>query len=113
MTQPAPEATEIQAGWRPGSVGTQWFFFNDPIHDAMEEAIRRVPFGASRIPILSAEHLLVCKAAFDRPKDWLDIEQMILMTDRLDRGEVWKWMSRIEPAGESRSARLRDLLSDG
>ena len=33
-----------------------------------------VPFADARIRVLSPEHLTVCKAVFDRPKDWVDIE---------------------------------------
>src|SRR5262249_16262664 len=53
------------------------FFSYDPFHDAMEAGIRRVPFGDVLIPILGPEHLVVCKAMFDRPKDWLDIPQVL------------------------------------
>lgn len=87
------------------------FFSNDPIHDAMEAAIRAVPFGDERIPILSPEHLLLCKVAFDRPKDWLDIEQMVLLTSDLDRAEIDRWMDQLVVAGDPRRARLEELLS--
>jgi hypothetical protein len=41
--------------------------------------ISRTPgqLGPVQIPILSPEHLIVCKVVFDRPKDWLDVEEMI------------------------------------
>ena len=57
-----------------GRTPVDLFFSYDPFHDAMAGGIRRVPFGDIMIPILGPEHLVVCKAMFDRPKDWLDID---------------------------------------
>ncbi|HYM53832.1 MAG TPA: hypothetical protein VES97_00605, partial [Solirubrobacteraceae bacterium] len=54
------------------------FFAYDEIHQAMRRESRLVPFGDDRLPILAPEHLLTCKAIFDRPKDWLDIEQVLV-----------------------------------
>ena len=42
------------------------------------------PSAATTVSILSPEHLAVCKAMFDRRKDWLDIEQMLIASDDLD-----------------------------
>src|SRR4051812_8715406 len=53
------------------------FYAYDELHDEMARQARRVPFGDDEIPVLGPEHLLVCKAVFDRPKDWIDIEQML------------------------------------
>lgn len=86
------------------------FFSYDPFHERMGEARRRVPFGEDRIPILSPEHLIVCKAAFDRPKDWLDIEQILVGAPDLDREEVRGWVERISGAESETAARLEELL---
>ena len=45
---------------------------------------RMVRFGAVDIPILAPEDLIVCKAIFDRPKDWLDIEEMLRWGTEVD-----------------------------
>jgi hypothetical protein len=87
------------------------FFAYDPVHGAMERASRRVPFGDRRIPILSAEHLIVCKAAFDRPKDWIDIEQVILLQPALARGEVLDWLRRLLGPKDRRTVRVDALLT--
>lgn len=101
-----------QARWWWGRTPIDLFFSYDPIHEAMSEEIRRVPFGDDeRIPILSPEHLLVCKAVFDRPKDWLDIEQMLLVAEGIDRGEVREWIRRIAGEGDPRTERLEELLA--
>lgn len=99
-----------QARWRWDQTPVDLFFANDPIHDAMRERIRRVPFGDIRIPILAPEHLLICKVAFDRPKDWLDIEQMLLLEADLDRAEVERWLERFVGTEDPRRSRLDELL---
>ncbi len=43
-----------------------------------------VRFGPVDIPILAPEDLIVCKAIFDRPKDWLDIEEMLRWGTEVD-----------------------------
>lgn len=75
--------------------------------------IRREPFGDSTIPVLAPEHLLVCKAVFDRPKDWLDIEQMLVSVDELDGQEVRSWLDRIVSADDPRRERFEKLADPG
>jgi hypothetical protein len=89
------------------------FFAYDPLHDAMRRAIRKEPFGETTIPILSPEHLLVCKAIFNRPKDWLDIEQMLVCVDDLDPAEIRRWLERILGPDDPRSQRFEEVLRNG
>jgi hypothetical protein len=89
------------------------FFAYDDLHDAMRRAIRKEPFGEATIPILSPEHLLVCKTIFNRPKDWLDIEQMVVCVDELDTEEIRGWLARIVGAADPRSERFEEMLRDG
>ncbi len=100
-----------QSRWRWGETPVDLFFNNDPIHDAMKERVRRVPFADRRIPVLAPEHLLICKVAFDRPKDWLDIEQMLLLTPDMDRDEIDRWLARLLSPEDPRHARLTALMS--
>lgn len=93
--------------WGPNPVDL--FFAYDPLHEAMRSAVRNQPFADTRIPVLAPEHLLVCKAVFNRPKDWLDIEQMLVMLDELDLDEVHMWLERIVGADDSRLERLSML----
>jgi hypothetical protein len=88
------------------------FFAYDALHQAMGEAVRKQPFGESRIPILAPEHLLICKAIFDRPKDWLDIEQMVVCVEELDRREVLAWLARIVGVEDPRYERSAALLAE-
>lgn len=81
------------------------FFAYDALHDAMRAVVRLEPFADARIPILSPEHLLVCKAIFNRSKDWLDIEQIAVSVDDLDTAEILSWLDRILGAEDPRRER--------
>lgn len=103
---------------RDGQVRIWWdrnpvdlFFSYDPFHDEMRRSARRVPFNGTTIPILGPEHLAVCKAMFDRPKDWLDIEQMIVATSPLDLEEVKEWLERMVGNDNPRMERLLEIES--
>jgi hypothetical protein len=71
----------------------------------MRTATRQVPFGDVMIPILSPEHLVVCKAVYDRPKDWLDIEQVLDSDPTVDREEITRWLSALVGPDDARYAR--------
>ena len=114
---------ETRAVKRDGQVRLWWgrnpvdvFFSYDAVHDAMRDAARTVPFGEQRIPILAPEHLLVAKVAFNRAKDWLDIEQMLLAVPDIDRSEVDRWLDHLVGPHDARRERLRlmkrELLGD-
>ncbi len=101
---------------RDGQVRLWWgrnpvdlFFSYDAFHDEMRKAIRKVPFAEETIPILSPEHLAICKAMFDRPKDWLDIEQILVATDPFDLAEVEGWLKRMVGDDNPRLKRLSEL----
>jgi hypothetical protein len=92
------------------------FFAYDEIHDAMRRGSRLVPFGDDKLPVLGPEHLVVCKALFDRPKDWLDIEQMLVCTEHIDIAEIDTWLTRIVGDDDPRKQRFdhtADELLDG
>ena len=88
------------------------FFAYHPLHDAMRERIRRVPFGDDEIPILAGEHLLTAKVLFDRPKDWIDIEQMLVLQPTLDTAEAHRWLDGYLPSDDQRLDHLRRLERD-
>jgi len=103
---------------RAGQVRLWWdrnpvdlFFSYDPFHEEMKRRARRVPFGETTIPILAPEHLAVCKAIFDRPKDWLDIEQVLVATPSLDLAEIEAWLRALAGEEDPRLARLREILA--
>lgn len=101
---------------RDGQVRLWWdrnpvdlFFSYDPFHDEMRRAARKVPFADATIPILAPEHLTVCKAMFDRPKDWIDIEQILVATSPLDLAEIEDWLTRMVGDQDHRMQKLREL----
>lgn len=104
-------ARDGQALLRWGRNPVDVFFAYDPFHEVMASRVRTVPFGGETIPILAPEHLIVCKAAFDRPKDWIDIEQMMAGVESMDRKELDLWLGRVlgpDSEATSRVARLWD-----
>lgn len=99
-----------QCRLRWGATPIDLFFAYDPLHEAMRTATRSQPFGETRIPVLAPEHLAVCKAVFNRPKDWLDIEQMLVLTGDLDSAETQGWLERILGADDPRVKRFSALV---
>ena len=92
-----------------GRTPVDLFFSYDPFHDAMQAGIRRVPFGEVFIPILGPEHLVVCKAMFDRPKDWLDIPQVLVGVEDFDVDEVRRWLDAMVGSDDQRWERFDAL----
>ena len=101
---------QVRVMW--GRVPLDLFFAYDPLHEAMARSVRTVPFGDDTIPVLSPEHLMICKVVFNRPKDWLDIEQMLLIVDDLDAADVRVWVARILGADDARVARFDRTVAD-
>jgi len=87
------------------------FFAYDEIHEEMRKEARKVPFADTSLPILAPEHLAICKAMFDRPKDWIDIEQMLVATDDLDVVEIVRQLNRMVGPENPRLQRLDELKS--
>lgn len=86
------------------------FFATLDLHQEMARRSRPVSFGPVQIPILSPEHLIVCKAVFDRPKDWVDIEEMVAWGTEIDEVEVLRWIDHILGRDSEQRARLVELL---
>lgn len=53
------------------------FFDYAPLHEQAARGVRQVPFAGRRIPVLGAVELVLFKALFDRPKDWVDIAAVV------------------------------------
>jgi hypothetical protein len=100
---------EIELDWDSNLL--HLFLSTDPLHDRMKEEIKQAPFKGATIPIVSPEHLVVRKAILDRPKDWLDIEQMLVATSPLDLGEIREWLERMVGKDDPRMSRLLEVES--
>jgi len=85
------------------------FFSYDQLHEEMPQATRRVPLGRTEIPIVGPEHLVIRKAILGRAKDWLDIEAILLATERLDLDAIASWLERLVGPGDPRVTKMRDL----
>ena len=82
------------------------FFAYDAFHDAAGAAVRVVPFADESIPILAPEHLVVCKAVFNRAKDWVDIDAMQTDGTEFDVAEIVRWVGRIAGDDDPRYTRV-------
>ncbi len=87
------------------------FFATLDLHQEMAIRSRAVRFGPVEIPILSPEHLIVCKAIFDRPKDWVDIEEMVGWGTEIDRAMVLGWIEQLLGADSEQNERLATMLA--
>jgi hypothetical protein len=89
------------------------FFATTDLHFEMAERARVVRFGPVDLPILAPEDLIICKAVFDRPKDWLDIEEMLRWGTRVDAARALGWVGEILGPQSRQYARLNEVLSAG
>jgi Nucleotidyltransferase of unknown function (DUF6036) len=86
---------QVRLPWDP-SPEIDLFFSTVPFHESCQRRARRVPFDGGEITVLSGEDLTVCKAFFNRPKDWPDIRQMLLMQgSALDIEYIRHWLREI------------------
>lgn len=109
---PADEAPD-----REGQIQLRWdesvidvFLSHDPLHEEMASATRDVPFAGIEVPIVAPEHLIIRKAIIDRPKDWLDIEQILIATEPVDLPEIEAWLVAMVGEDNPRLKRLREVL---
>jgi hypothetical protein len=87
------------------------FFATLPLHEEMASRARTVELAGKEIPILSPEDLVICKAVFDRPKDWVDIEAMFAWGTDLDVMLIDRWIVEILGPGSPAQKRLEALAS--
>ena len=77
-----PGTAEVVA--RDGQVRLWWddtpidlFLDYAPLHARAARGVREVPFGGQQIRVLGVVELILFKALFDRPKDWVDIAAVV------------------------------------
>jgi len=89
------------------------FYADLPFHRAIHEAAVEQPWlDDELLPFLSAEHIVACKAIFDRPKDWPDIEQILFGMDAFDAAEALRHVADIAGTDSQRYQRLRRAIID-
>ena len=84
------------------------FFAASEFHLEVGDRCRPVAFGGRTVRVLAAEDLAVFKAMFDRPKDWVDIDEMAV-SGALDRAVASSRLKAILGSADSRVARLAGL----
>jgi hypothetical protein len=103
---------EGQGRVRWGRTPLDLFYSYNPLHDEMAAEVRDQPFGGdSTLPVLAPEHLVVCKAVFDRPKDWVDISEVVATTD-FSHSTVTGWLEEIVGADDARTLRFRAVSAE-
>lgn len=75
-----------------------------PLHGQAARNVRVVPFAGSTIRVLGPVELLLFKALFDRPKDWVDIATVV-DADAVDRRAVRRSLVRLFGAQDGRLAK--------
>jgi hypothetical protein len=99
---------EARLDW--GGTPLDVFFATTDFHREMAEWACLVRFGLVEIPILAPEHLIVCKAVYDRPQDWLDIEEIFRWGTDVDASRTLYWAADILGTDAPQYARLAGLM---
>lgn len=98
-----------QARLMVGSTPVDLFFANFPLHESCRKRAVAVVFDGAATKVLSAEDLTVFKVLFNRPKDWLDIEQLLLTVTSFDADYVRRWLTDIVGADDAVTSRFSAL----
>ena len=89
------------------------FFNNLPFHESCAERKVRVPFGEIEMNVLSAEDLVVCKAMFNRSRDWPDIEQiMYVQGGQFDLDYTLGWLTEMLGPGSPQAGRIGAIAAE-
>lgn len=106
---------DVRAIERDGQARVLWdrtpldlFFPQHSLHEVVASRVVQVPFRSRTIPIVSGTDLVIFKALFDRPKDWVDIAEIIAYGD-VDLTEARLWLGRLVGRRDRRAVRLAEL----
>jgi len=91
-----------------GKTPIDLFFSTHPFHDFAAETARVVPFEKVRLPVLSGTALVVFKAFFDRPKDWVDIDE-VAKANGADFDVATAWTVQLLGDDDERAERLNAI----
>ncbi|MEX0873855.1 MAG: hypothetical protein WD646_13955 [Actinomycetota bacterium] len=87
------------------------FFMNHPLHRECAKRVRQVPFGTDVIKILAVEDLVLFKIAFNRRKDWIDLEQVLFATaGTFDLNYLRRWADDLFENGDPRLIELQAVI---
>ena len=99
----------LRSAWRETALDAVGY--GDPrgvpeLREALADYLGRVR-GAAADP----EHLIVCKAVFNRPKDWVDIDSILAGNVEIDAAERLRWVARIAGDDDPRYNRIVAVLT--
>jgi hypothetical protein len=60
-----------------GPIPVDLFCNTTAFHDGLERRVRVEHFAGAQVPFLSCTDLAVFKAMFNRPKDWVDLQEVV------------------------------------
>lgn len=106
-------ATRDQTRMLWGPTYVDLFFMDTAFHESLATRARGVDFGGTEISIISAEDLVVCKALFNRPHDWIDIGRIAaIQGEKLDRPYTQQWVEYFVGPDDPIVEHLRDVQGD-
>ncbi|HLZ68486.1 MAG TPA: hypothetical protein VKV26_01110 [Dehalococcoidia bacterium] len=102
--------TIAQTRLRWGDLPVDLFFANTPFHASLATRTREVDYVGSAIPVISAADLVVCKALFNRPKDWIDIENVFKVDEHLETSYILYWLNEFREPDDNRIRRIDGFI---
>jgi hypothetical protein len=95
-----------------GQLGGLWidvFISDHPQYEEMRRRSRRIADDAGSLCFISAEDVVLHKLIYGRPKDVIDLENLIPARPGIDLAYVRSWLAKMVPPGDRRFALLDDL----
>ena len=100
---------------RDGQVRVFWdrtpidlFLPQHALHAVVARRTGAVTLAGREIPVISATDLAIFKALYDRPKDWVDIADL-LEYGEVDAPEVARWLAELVGRDDARTRRFAAL----
>lgn len=100
-----------QTRLRWGVIPVDVFLNTTEFHSRAATRIRRWDLLGVEIPCLSCDDLAVFKAFYDRPKDWIDIGEMVKIAS-FDVAEVRETLAELLGSDDERISKLADAQSE-
>ena len=102
----------LWCGRRREGIPVDLFFPQHRFHEVVADAVTDRPFLTLEytLPVISAAHLTVFKVLFNRPKDWVDISEM-LRAGTVDVVESLYWVRELLGGEHPSFGRLADLVA--
>lgn len=95
---------------RAGRILVDAFLMGHPQYEEMRRRCVTIDdTTGGKLSFISAEDLCLHKLIFGRPKDVIDLEELISHRPSIDLAYVRGWLTRMIPAGDPRLALLDDL----